>query len=196
MTMKNKIKFSITIALLCVLGVLLYYHFSNSPDKGEENEKTDNVSVGEVEKLISKDIENNYPITVKETIELFTRIQKCYYNEDYSQEQLVKLAYMALNLMDEELKEINSFDKYFENLSEDIKLYKKHNRTISRVILDKSSEVVYSTIKEKKYASINCIYYLKTGNSTQKTKETYVLRKDENDRWKILGWQLSKESEE
>lgn len=194
--MKNKIKFSITIALLCVLGVLLYYHFSNKTSKPEETGKTDNVVVSEVDKLISKDIEKNYPITVKETVELFTRIQKCYYNEEYSQEQLVKLAYMALNLMDDELKEINSFDKYFEDLSEDIKLYKKNKRTISRVILDKSSDVVYSTMHNQKYASINCVYYLKTGNNTQKTKETYILRKDENDRWKILGWQLCKESEE
>ena len=42
---------------------------------------------------------------------------------------------------------------------------------------------------------MNCIYYLKSKSGTSKVVETYILRKDEDDRWKILGWKEYEESE-
>lgn len=194
--MRQRVRFIITIALLCVVGVLVYYRYSNDtpskPSSGGENETT----ISEVDKLINKDLENGYPITAREVVNLFTRIQKCYYNEEYTQDELVSLSYMATKLFDEELLTVNSYDEYYADLQDEIDEYKEAGKTISRVIVDKSSDVVYSTIEGVKYASIKVIYYLKTNDATEKTVEVYTLRKDEEDRWKILGWMLYEESEE
>ena len=195
--MKGRIRYLVTITLLCVVGVMLFYHFTNE-DEGKEDESgnRDNTVVTEVDKLLSKDLEKNYPATVREVINLFTRIQQCYYNEKCSSEELVRLSYMATALFDEELKTQNPYDEYFAELQDEVKQYQKEGKTISRVIVDKSSNVMYSDIEGVKYASINCIYYLKTSKTTEKTIETYALRKDEEGRWRILGWKLAEESDE
>lgn len=194
--MRQRVRFIITIALLCVVGVLVYYRYSNNTPSKSNNSEENETTISEVDRLINKDLENGYPITAREVVNLFTRIQKCYYNEEYTQDELVSLSYMATKLFDEELLTVNSYDEYYADLQDEIDEYKEAGKTISRVIVDKSSDVVYSTIEGVKYASIKVIYYLKTNDATEKTVEVYTLRKDEEDRWKILGWMLYEESEE
>ncbi|MDE6209960.1 MAG: hypothetical protein K2M73_09850 [Lachnospiraceae bacterium] len=194
--MKSRLKFLIVISVLCILAVVLYYHFSNSMAASKKEDGTDNTEVREIDKLLTKDLESGYPITVREVVNLYTRIQMCYYNEDLTSEELVKLAYMATAIFDDELVSNNSFDEYYSELLTEIDQYMEEGRTISRIIIDKSSDVIYSTVEGEKYASINCIYYLKTDKGTEKTTETYVLRKDSNDRWKILGWKLYEEDDD
>lgn len=194
--MRNRIKLLITVSLLCVLAVLLYYNISNKTAQAESKKESETVSISEVDKMLAKNLDNNYPVTAKEVLSLFTRIQQCYYNEEYSQEELVKLAYMAMKLFDEQLIEKNPFDEYYEDLQRDIDMFAENDSTISRVILDKSSDIMYSTIDGVKYASINCVYYIKKKSGTEKTIETYILRKNEEDRWKILGWKLYEEPKE
>ena len=87
-------------------------------------------------------------------------------------------------------------DEYYDALVDDINQYMEEGKIISRVIIDKASDVIYSTVDDTKYASINCIYYLKTSDTTEKITETYILRKDGEGRWKILGWKLYEEKEE
>lgn len=183
--MKRNIRWIITITLLLIVVALLYYRAVNSD--GEDVEET--ATVSDVDKLLAKDLQDNYPLTVCQVVQLFTRIQKCYYNEKCSNEEIVKLAYMATELFDAELLENNPFDEYFTDLEDEINEFRKTNKTISRVIVGKSSEVEYSTIDEVKYASLDCIYYTTDDMGTYKIVTTYILRKDEEDRWKILGWQ-------
>ena len=86
--------------------------------------------------------------------------------------------------------------EYYEDLKTEISLYKKTGKYIYKVMLEENSDVSYPPpIEGQKYASINCVYYLKDENGTSKVKETYILRKDENDRWKILGWKEYEGSE-
>ena len=208
--MKRSIRWVLTITLLIIVVVIVYYKTINNPTSGTDSEEIlsdkdtllskDFVSdfpdtvEGVLDKIdeekIGEEMEENYPITVCQVVQLFTRIQKCYYNEECSEEELIKLAYMATILFDDELVENNSpFDEYFADLQEEIDLYKKENRTISRVILGKSSDVTYSTVEGQKYASVECVYYVKDEATTAKIVTTYMLRKNEDGKWKILGWQ-------
>lgn len=191
--MKKRMGWLLTLTIIVVVCVGIYYHKSMNPDESADNQAEPEVS--EVDKVLNKDLETNYPYTAREVVQFFIRIQKCYYNEKYTDEELVKLAYKATELFDEELKAENEFDEYYEELKIEIDTYKSRNQKINRVILDSSSDVVYSTIDEQKYASINCIYYLKADEGTSKVEETYILRKDAEGRWKILGWKEYEESE-
>lgn len=183
--MKKNIRWILTITLLLIVVVLLYYRSVNK----EENQQEDTTVVQDTDKLLSKDLTESYPVTVCQVVQLFTRIQKCYYNEDCTNEEIVKLSEMATQLFDEELIANNPKEEYLSDLEEEINLYRKHNKTISRVLVGKSSDVTYSTVDGVKYASVECIYYVKDDTNTEKTITTYILRKDENGKWKILGWQ-------
>ncbi|NLL92598.1 MAG: hypothetical protein GX225_00410 [Clostridiales bacterium] len=194
--MRKRLKLLITLTLLMVLAVLLYFRFSNRTVETKKPAGDEDTAVSEVDKVLSKDLSKNYPLTAREVVNLYTRIQKCYYNEECTPDEIVSLAYMTTYLFDEELVANNPFDEYYSELLEDIEQYHKTESTISRVILDKSSDVVYSTVDDIKYASINCIYYVKNSKGTSRTKETYALRKDEEGRWKILGWMITPEEDD
>lgn len=191
--MKKRMRWLVTVTVLMVIGVIAYYFYVNKENDSNSNNNED--LVGEVDKVLNKDLEERYPYTVKEVVQFFVRIQKCYYNEEYTEDELVKLAYKATELFDTELLKENPFDEYYEDLKTEIELYKKTGKYIYKVMLDDNSAVEYSTVDEQKYASINCVYYLKDEDGTSKIKETYILRKDENDRWKILGWKEYEGSE-
>lgn len=191
--MKRRMRWLITLTLLAVVVVVWYYIDSNKAS--ENGDSKSSLVVSEVDKLVNKDLEKSYPYTAREVVQTFIRIQKCYYNEKMSDDEFVKLAFMATELFDEELKNANPFDEYYEELKTEVAQYKDEKKIINRTILDKTNEVVYSTVDEQKYASMNCIYYLKSKSGTSKVVETYILRKDEDDRWKILGWKEYEESE-
>ena len=208
--MKRSIKWVITITLLLIVVVLVYYKAVN----GDKIIQDDTTVLSDKDKLLGKDyvsdfpdtvedvlskidsntigeeMESDYPLTVCQVVSLFTKIQRSYYNEDNSEKELIKLAYMATILFDKELIDNNPFDEYFEELQEEIEGYQDDNRIISRVIVGKSSDVKYSTVDEKKYASVECIYYVQNDSGTMKNVTTYILRKDEDGKWRILGWQL------
>ena len=118
--MRQRVRFIITIALLCVVGVLVYYRYSNNTPSKSNNSEENETTISEVDRLINKDLENGYPITAREVVNLFTRIQKCYYNEEYTQDELVSLSYMATKLFDEELLTVNSYDEYYADLQDEI----------------------------------------------------------------------------
>ncbi len=191
--MKKRMRWLVTVTLVMVAAVIAYYFYVNKG--GQSDNVGNNNIVGEVDKVLNKDLEERYPYTVREVVQFFVRIQKCYYNEEYTEDELVKLAYKATELFDTELTEENPFDKYYENLKKEINLYKKTGKYIYKVMLDENSEVEYSTVDNQSYASMKCIYYLKDEKGTSKVEEIYVLRKDENDRWKILGWKEYEGSE-
>ena len=191
--MKRRMRWLVTLTLLAVVVVIWYYVDSNKPLESEGTREVGEVT--EIDKVLNKDLEKSYPHTAREVIQLFIRIQKCYYNEKWSEEEFVKLAYKATELFDEELNNSNPFDEYYEELKTEVSQYKDEKKIINRTILDKTSEIVYSTVEEQKYASLNCTYYLKSASGTSKVIETYILRKNEEDRWKILGWKEYEESE-
>lgn len=189
----KKLKYLMTLALILVLGLLIYYYVVNKEDTNSDS--SENATVSPVEKNIAKDLDNNYPKSAREVVSYFTSIQECYYNEDLSEEKLVKLAYQAMKLFDDELVEANPFETYYDDLTKEIKEYKAQGKTISKIILDKTSDIEYSETDGVKYAKMNCIYYLKTSKETDKVIETYALRCDDAGNWKILGWQLYEPSE-
>lgn len=182
----KKLKLFMTFAILLVLGVVLYYYYTNKMVSPELEEET--VDISSIEKVLSKDLEFNYPITAREIVELFNSIQMCYYNEEYSDSQLEELAKKARQLFDEELLAENDFTEYFDNLKLEIDDYKSNDQIIAKIILDKASEVIYSEIDGVSYAQLDCVYYLKTSDATDKVMERYALRQDDNKKWKILGW--------
>jgi hypothetical protein len=191
--MKN-IKKLVTVTLILVLCVLLYYRYANKDDQDTDNTVGDN-ELSEVEKILTKDLVNNYPNTPLEVVKFFTRIQKCYYNEDNTDEIVEELADQARLLMDDRLIQKNPLDEYYESLKTEIKEYKKEKRTITNILYDKTTDVVYSTVDGTRAASLNCIYYIRTGKRTASNEETYILCRDSDGRWKIYGWMLDEPTE-
>lgn len=194
--MKNRqnIKKLVMITLIIVLCVVLYYRYANKDKSGNTDTDANNDGLSEVEKILTKNLDEIYPTTPLEVVKFFTRIQKCYYNENNTDEVVKELAQQARKLMDEELIKNNPEGEYFEELNEEIDAYGNSKKKISNIIFDKTNDVVYSTVDGVRAASLNCTYYVQSGSKITTTTEIYILRRNDAGQWKIYGWKLKEPS--
>ena len=77
---------------------------------------------------------------------------------------------------------------YLADLKTEIAGFASSGTVLSHVALSSSTAVDYFTYNGRECAQIRCIYTMRQKTSMMTIKEIYVLRKDDNGRWKILGW--------
>ena len=192
--MKKALRY-IFIGIILVVVICGYYYYlshKNVPSAGDVE-----VSVSEVEAVLAKDFEESYPSTPREVMKNYNRIITCFYNEEYTEDQLVELAQQARRLMDDELLELNPFEQYMADLQSEIDLYKMNEKVIVKSTVSDSNDVIYKVVKGQQCAYVTSYYFCKEGKSDfTRTYEKFVLRKDSSGNWKILAWKLIDGDEE
>lgn len=185
----------IIILVLVLSAMAVGYFFYLSSKNNEDSYNDEDVEVSEVFKVISKDLVNDYPATPRDVIRFYISIQQCIYNEEYTDDEFVKMITQARLLMDEELLSSNPFQQYFEDVSKDVSDKKESATTFTSFILAKNSEVKYTVFQEMNYANVACIYYFKNKDGTSTSSQEYILRKDAQGYWKILASNLATQDE-
>lgn len=180
----------IVIAVLVALGLGYYYYLANK-DTGKD--ATDIAAdTSEVSVLISKDIMANYPESPKDVVNLYARITKAYYDTSLTNEQIEALGKQARLMFDDELKNTQTDADFYEKLKEDIGNYNSTKTRISSYVIQSAVKTKYSTFKDRQYASIALVYYLRQGDKLIDSPTKFTLRKDDDGHWKILFWELTK----
>lgn len=180
--MRKKIIRVIAAVLAMVLIVGGYYYFTVYRNANA----ADSVELTEVQKVITKNLASNYPATPREVVKFYNRIQECFYNETYTDEELYDLGDQARLLFDEELLANNPREEYFSALKGDINKFRTESKTIMSSSVCDSNDVVYKTIDGDECAYVTASYFLDGSKSYSRTNQMYVLRKDEDGNWKIL----------
>lgn len=173
----------IVTALACVglvCGIFYFVYQKNQPSADGNTELT------EVQKLIAKDLDTKYPATPREVVKLYNRIVECFYSRNYTDEELDKLADQMLYLFDDELAANNPKNTYIDSVKADADAYEKESKTISQVSVCDSNDILYKTVDGDDVAYVNVSYFIKEDKNYVKTYQTFVLRKDKDERWKIL----------
>lgn len=179
----------IVIAVLVALGLVYYYYLANK-DTGKD--ATDIAAdTSEVSVLISKDIMANYPESPKDVVNLYARITKAYYDTTLTDEQIEALGKQARLMFDDELKNTQTDADFYEKLKEDIGNYNSTKTRISSYVIQSAAKTKYSTFKDRQYASIALVYYLRQGDKLIDSPTKFTLRKDDDGHWKILFWELT-----
>ncbi len=178
----------VVIGIICIsLVVGYYYYLSNKSETSKETDLT------EVQKVILKDLDGDaYPATPREVVKLYNRILCCYYNEEYTEEEFRQLADQALALMDEELAANNPAEQYYLCVETEVESYHEKNRTINNASVCDTNEVKFATIEGAECAYVTASYFVRDDDGFTKSSQNYVLRKDAEDRWKILAFELEK----
>ena len=184
-SMKKKTVVITIIIVLVIVGLVGTYTFLSR----RAYSSVDNTKLSQVQLVLSYDLQSNYPASVRKVIEFYIDIQKCFYNEEYTDEELEALGMKARELYDDELLEANEISSYMQRLSADIGSFKVNNRRMTNAAPGSSTSVFYFEEDGYKFARIRCGYTI-TENYTNKTVPiVYVLRQDSKKRWKIYGWQ-------
>lgn len=171
------------LAVMVITVFALYYYLVNKVERSGPE-----VETSAVQDVLLKDLEKDYPPTVREVIKYYNEIMNCYYTEKPTEEELKKLAEKAMELYDAELVNYQSEELYLEDLKAEIAAFEAADTVLSHVALSSSTAVDYYTYNGRECAQIRCIYTMRQKTSLMTIKEVYVLRKDDSGRWKILGW--------
>jgi len=177
-----------TIVLLILAFTLVGYYFYLS--NRQQSLDSDEVETTAVQELLLRDLSRDYPGSPKEVLRYYSEITKCFYNEEYSDEELKELTQKAVELYDQELTDFQI--DYPQQLQKEIESYKTQGIEISSYKISNSTDVNYYTKDGKECASLFCTYTLRQGTSLQSVEEVFILRRDDAGHWKIFGWDVAK----
>lgn len=177
----------IIIALIVVIvGVVGVYAFLTGKAKSEAAD----AALTQVQLVLSKDLTRDYPATVKEVVKYYTEIEKCFYNEDCTEEEIEQLGMQARGLYDDELLANNEMGTYLVELKSDIRSFKEAKRRISSISVAASTNVDFFSDDGYDFARIYCGYVVIEGNGQSVAEgRVFLLRRDADRHWKIYGWE-------
>lgn len=175
----------IGVIIIVVVFAVIAYRSPKQVDQVTE--------VTELEELSKKNIDANYPATPREVVKLYNRYLLVLYGEQgytISKDELKQLGSKMRMLYDDELLGINPESTYYTALENEIYADQASGKVMLQTNVSDSAEVEYLTIDGKKCATLSASYFTKKNNKDfTKTYQQYLLRKDPNGKWKILGFQ-------
>ncbi len=186
-SMKSKTTKIAIIFMVLVVGVVSFYGYLST----KQRQAAAGAEMTAAQIALNRDLENDYPPTVRQVVSYFTEIQECFYNEECTESEIEQLGIQARKLYDDDLLEINEVGTYLLQLKAEIEHFKTNKRKITRISLAASNNV--ETFKEDgfEFARIHCNYYISENGRLGYQDVIYLLRRDENRRWKIYGWDLA-----
>ncbi|MBR5732890.1 MAG: hypothetical protein IKX80_05550 [Lachnospiraceae bacterium] len=183
----------VCIALAAAVIVGIYMSVTRNKQKNAIEADAD---VTEATTLIARDLDKDYPATVREVMKYYCRITKCLYSDDVSESQLTRLVDKLRGLYTDELLGKNDRTEMIGLIKTEIKNYEKAGRTIQSYNVAESGEITYYRNETPQRAVINIYFTLKQNDKDSpfaRAYEEFVLVQDENARWKIMGWRLSED---
>ena len=195
--MKKKVgnKGVIIFVVLMLLVVGYFYYLSNRSVPQPEEAVSEIEVMTAVQQVLSRDLETNYPPTPREVIKYYSEITQCFYNEELTDDDIYALGMKARELYDAELAANQTEEVYIDSLKYDIQDFKSKHRTIANY--NPSSSLDVETFSEDGYewARLYCNYGVKQGEILYNSNMVFILRKDENEHYKIYGWKLADEKQ-
>lgn len=176
----------ITIVLMIVIvGVVGVYAVLTGKARSEAKKV-----LTPVQQVLNRNLEKDYPATVKEVVKYYTEIEKCFYNEECTEEEIRRLGLQARKLFDADLLANNDEETYLIRLQADIQTFRGAKRRISTIAVASSTSVKYFDQDGYEFARIYCGYAVKeNGGKSMMAGRVYLLRRDENRQWRIYGWE-------
>ncbi len=176
--------------VLVVLGAIIVLGLYLMFNRGKKSGGEEVYELTAVDEITTTNLDKNYPADPRKVIDLYARTMKVLYKEKYSDDQENKMLEVLAGIMDDELlAEQTNFKKSMKN---EVKERKEGDYSISYyVVQSKEPEVV--TVDSRKMCEVECLFSLRHGTISSVIYYEFVMRQDEEGKWKILGWTLREE---
>lgn len=183
---------AVVIVLIMVVLVFGYYFYLTSYSRDGLPKDEDQVAeeMTAVQELLVRADFREYPSTPVQVLKYYNEITECFYNETYTDNELEQLAMEARSLYDLELLTNQSQEDYLNELKNDIAVFQAGNITILQSAVTPATDVDYFTYDGHECARLYSVYTLRSGTVNQLSKEVFIMRKDDEGHWKILGFDL------
>ena len=169
----------VLLALGAVVVVGLYFMFVGSKKSPEEEQ----YNLTAVDEITTTNLEKNYPANPRMVVDLYAKTMQVLYKEEYTEGQQDKMLYVLKGIMDHELLEKQvDFSRSMKN---EISERKEGDYSISNYLVQNTEPEVV-TVSGKKMCNVQCLFSLRKGTSTVANYYQFILRQDDDKRWKIL----------
>ncbi len=175
----------IVIAVFCAAIIVAYLAVLNAP-KEEEVEK-----ISPAAKILNQNYDENYPSTPREVVKAYADISQCYYDPETTEDEIAGLAKKMRQLFDAELLANQSYEDYLDSLRAEILQYRQAQKVITSYSVSSGTDVKYTTNENGELATLFLTFNIRENGKINKIREQFILRKDAEKHWKILGWQLA-----
>lgn len=180
------------VVLLILIAALIVGAFVLVIRRSPKSEEETTV-LSEVDELLNKNITANYPATPREVMKLYNRYMLALYGTDHDEltdAQMQELGIKMRDLYDEELMESNPQDSYLVSLLQEIGGFMQEGKVMIQANVCDSNEVEFIDVDGASGALVETSYFMKTGSKDfTRTYQQYLLRKDADGNWKILGFE-------
>lgn len=173
------------VIVICLIAIMVGYFAYLS---GRSRESDTDTQMTAVQDVLNRNMNTDYPPTPKEVVKYYNDILRCLYNEEYSDAEFDELGHRARELYDAELLEQNELGTYMMRLGAEIQEYKNAKRKITGSAVAASTNVDFFTEDGFEFARLQSGYNVIDGGEKKYSVTVYLLRKDEQKRWKIYGW--------
>ncbi|MBR6258466.1 MAG: hypothetical protein IKR23_14010 [Lachnospiraceae bacterium] len=190
-----------TIVMMLFMVVVLVGVYLAITRRNKEETSTDQAAsrsiqdMTDTQKLIAEAAYKEYPSTPVQVLKYYNDITTCFYNDDYTEDELMQLARISRRMLDVELVAQQSDDSYFSQLKKDIanlKMQGDYGTTIYNIDVTPSMDVDYFEHEGYECARLYDTFTLKQMVSGTiyypVVRYIYVMRRDEEGHWKILGF--------
>lgn len=178
----------VTVVVICLIAAVIgYFTYLVNRTRSQNRE----ASLTQVENVLSRDLKLDYPSTPKEVLKYHNDILKCLYNEECTEAEIEELTLQLRKLFDQELLDNNRWDEQIRQQKLEIQIFKNAERRIISAGTASSTDVVYYDVDGFSFARILGTYSVREGKVNYLVKQVYLMRKDEDNRWKIYGWDLA-----
>lgn len=178
--------FAVLVSVLVVIGIGSYVFFINRDRSNNPSE-----SLTDQQRLIEYDFENDYPKTPREVVKLHCKYLKFAYNNLFEEDDLPKVNTAIRNLFDEQLLEVNGEAAQLEGLKREIASYQEEKKRIVGYTLPESSQIDQVEKDGDEYANLPITLVISVKGKNVDVNEQYILKKDSEGRWKIVGWTIT-----
>lgn len=174
-------------AAIVILGVFMLFTRRGS----NTNTTTEEETLTEVQKITTIDLKKTYPQTPPTVVNLYARTMKVLYKESYTDEEFAKMADVMSGIFDSEFLAVQQ--NWPSGLKSEVEQKRKDDFSIPKY------EVLTSDLQEKRdngeeIANVVAKIHLRHGTHTTPYNYLFVLRKDSEGLWKIMGWTISEET--
>ena len=195
------------IIMLIVVGILVGFYLFLSRRNEQETSTETNADrhvkdMTTTQKLIAEAPYKQYPVTPVQVLKYYNEIQVCFYNEEYSEEELKELGDISRKLMDDELVAQQSDAEFYAQLKLDVanmKAQGDHGTTIYDIDVTPSMDVEYFDHDGWECARLYNTYTMKQMIEGKLyypvIRYVYVMRRDTEGHWKIFGFKKDEEGD-
>lgn len=176
----------ITMIFIGALIIGLYYYQTHRTDVPKDKDISE---LGEVELILQKDLNINYPASVKEVLGLYSRMSSVLYT-NITDSEVEKIALKMRELFDEELLAENSESEHLAELKNEISIFRDANRKIRTYEVIESTDAIKTESDGIEYSTGDVLYRINEEEGKHKIIHRFMLRRNDDGKWKILGWSL------